>query len=87
MPGPTVPEPFTIDREIVAAGARLVELKAALDEDYWQNAEVQALQQQLRRLIGCYNAFAEDRLPMHQRARQAARFESEFAHLLWPGRG
>lgn len=87
MPEPTSPPVAAADREILAVGSRLAEIKAALGADYWRNGEVQALQQQLRRLIGSYNAWTEDGLPMHQRARRAARWESEFAPLLWPGRG
>jgi hypothetical protein len=76
-----------VDREIAAVADRLKELKSALGAAYWRNDEVLALQQTLRRQIGTYNAWGEDKLPMHQRARRAARYESEFAALLWPGRG
>lgn len=86
MPESNSPPVAAADREILAVGARLAELKAALGAACWQDGEVQALQQQLRRLIGSYNAWTEDGLPMHQRARRAARWESEFAPLLWPGR-
>ena len=75
------------DREIRALGERLAALKRSLGAAYWQNDEVQALQEDLRRQLGSYGAWSDDKLPMHQRARQAARYESEFAALLWPGRG
>lgn len=55
--------------------------------DYWSNAEVLRLQGELRTALGAYNAWGPDKLPMHQRARQAARYESESAPLLWPGHG
>jgi hypothetical protein len=74
------------DAQIEAAAARLRTLKAELGQAYWDNDEVRALQQQLRRQIGGYGAWGEDKLPMHQRARRAARLESELAALLWPGR-
>lgn len=74
------------DQTIAETQAELRRLKAELGEAYWQNGEVIALQQSLRRLIGAYGAWGEDRLPMHQRARAAARLESESAELLWPGR-
>lgn len=80
-------EPSSADREIAAVAARLKELKNALAAAYWQDDEVRALQEKLRKQIGAYGAWGEDKLPMHQRARRAARYESEFAHLLWPGRG
>lgn len=75
------------DREIRALGERLMALKRSLGSDYWQNDEVRSLQENLRRQLGSYGAWSDDKLPMHQRARQAARYESEFAALLWPGRG
>jgi hypothetical protein len=75
------------DREIAALADRLKELKTALGTAYWQDDEVRALQEKLRKHIGAYGAWGEVKLPMHQRARRAARYESEFAHLLWPGRG
>jgi hypothetical protein len=74
------------DDEIVAAAAQLAALKAALGGAYWQDAGVQELQQQLRQAIGAYNAWAEDKLPAHQRARKAAAYERDYAALLWPGR-
>ncbi len=74
------------DQTIAETQAKLRRLKGDLGEDYWQNDEVIALQQSLRRLIGAYGAWGEDKLPMHQRARAAARLESESAELLWPGR-
>jgi hypothetical protein len=79
-------EPSIADREIAAVAQRLKELKSALGAAYWQNDEVRDLQQLLRKQIGAYGAWGEDKLPMHQRARKAARYESEFADLLWPGR-
>ena len=79
-------EPSSADREIVTVTDRLKELKSALGRAYWQTGEVQDLQGRLRKQIGAYGAWGEDNLPMHQRARRAARYESEFAALLWPGR-
>lgn len=74
------------DRRLADMAAQLRALKQALGGDYWQNEEVRDLQQVLRRAIGEYGAWSETRLPMHQRARVAARLESENADLLWPGR-
>lgn len=74
------------DIRIGETAAQLRAMKQALGEGYWQDEEVRALQQTLRRLIGGYGAWGENRLPMHQRARAAARLESENADLLWPGR-
>ena len=75
------------DLEIAAVAGRLKELKNAQGAEYWQDDEVRALQEKLRKQIGAYGAWGEGKLPMHQRARRAARYESEFAGLLWPGRG
>lgn len=86
MTKPAASQPSSADRELVAVAGRLEELKAALGAAYWQDAAVQALQQRLRHLLGTYAAWADDKLPMHQRARRAARWESEVAPLLWPGR-
>jgi len=74
------------DFRIAEAQAELRRLKEDLGEAYWQADQVIALQQSLRRLIGEYGAWGEDKLPMHRRARAAARLESESADLLWPGR-
>jgi hypothetical protein len=74
------------DLKIAEAQAELRRLKEDLGDAYWQTDQVIALQQRLRRLIGEYGAWGEDKLPMHQRARAAARLESESADLLWPGR-
>ncbi|MDZ3838406.1 MAG: hypothetical protein U0S49_13640 [Rhodospirillales bacterium] len=74
------------DARIADAQAELRRLKEDLGEAYWQDEKVIALQQRLRRLIGEYGAWGEDKLPMHRRARAAARLESESADLLWPGR-
>lgn len=82
-----MPEPSSADREIVTVANRLKELKSALGPAYWRNDEVRELQETLRKQIGAYGAWGEDKLPMHQRSRRAARYESEFAALLWPGRG
>jgi hypothetical protein len=79
-------EPSSADREIASAAGRLKELKNALGAAYWQDDEVRALQEKLRKQLGAYGAWGEDKLPMHQRARKAGRYESEFAGLLWPGR-
>lgn len=81
-----MPEPSSADREIVTVANRLKELRRVLGTAYWQNSEVRDLQEILRKQIGAYGAWGEDKLPMHQRARRAARYESEFAALLWPGR-
>jgi erythromycin esterase-like protein len=83
---PAMPEPSSADRNIVAVADRLKELKSGLGAAYWRNDEVRELQERLRKQIGAYGAWSEDKLPMHQRARRAARYESEFAALLWPGR-
>ncbi|HSO43674.1 MAG TPA: hypothetical protein VLR47_12695 [Rhodospirillales bacterium] len=74
------------DATIAETQAELRRLKQELGEAYWQDDEVLAQQQTLRRLIGEYGAWGEHKLPMHQRARAAARLESESADLLWPGR-
>lgn len=74
------------DAKIAETQAQLRRLKADLGDAYWQSDEVIALQQSLRRLIGEYGAWGEDKLPMHRRARAAAKLESESADLLWPGR-
>ncbi len=74
------------DDRIRALSPRLRELQASLGDAYWQDPHVIDLQDPLRRTIGRYAAWSEDKGPMHQRARQAARFESELAFLLWPGR-
>lgn len=74
------------DRRIAETAAQLRAMKQALGEGYWQDEDVLALQRDLRRAIGEYGAWGEKRLAMHQRARVAARLESENADLLWPGR-
>ena len=74
------------DATIAETQAELRRLKQELGEAYWQDDEVLAQQQTLRRLIGEYGAWGEHKLPMHPRARAAARLESESADLLWPGR-
>jgi hypothetical protein len=79
-------QPSPADREIIAVADRLKQLKSALGVAYWQSDEVRDLRELLRKQIGAYGAWGEDKLPMHQRARKAARYESEFAGLLWPGR-
>jgi hypothetical protein len=81
-----VSEPSSADREIAMLADRLEELKNALGAAYWQDDAVRVLREKLRGQIGAYGAWGEDKLPMHQRARRAARYESELAHLLWPGR-
>lgn len=74
------------DDEIAAAAGELDALRKALGSAYWTDAGVLALQARLKHLIGAYGAWGEDKMPMHQRSRRAARHESECAHLLWPGR-
>lgn len=74
------------DERIAETIAALRRLKQELVEGYWQNEEVVTLQQDLRRMISAYGAWGEHKLPMHQRARVAARLESDSADLLWPGR-
>ena len=86
MPELPISDASSADRQISELAGQLQSLKNALGSDYWENDEVQALQQMLRRLLGGYGAWSEEKLPMHQRARRAARLESEYAHLLWPGR-
>lgn len=87
---PPLPKPLSgtssAEREISKLAGQLESLKNALGSEYWDNNEVRALQQELRRQLSGYNAWSEDGLPMHQRARRAARLESAYAHLLWPGR-
>jgi hypothetical protein len=82
----TMSERSAADREIAALADRLKALKSALGAAYWQDQEVRTLQEKLRKQIGAYGAWGEDKLPMHQRARRAARYEREFAGLLWAGR-
>ena len=72
------------DREIQNLAAKLEDLKAGLGENYWADAGVRDLQATLRNRLGRYGAWAEDKAPMHQRARLAARHEARLAHLLWP---
>ena len=86
MPELPISDASPAEREISELAGQLQSLKNALGSDYWENDEVRALQQKLRRQLSGYNAWSEDSLPMHQRARRAARLESAFAHLLWPGR-
>lgn len=87
---PSLPEPLSdaspAEREISELARQLQSLKNSLGSDFWENGEVGALQQKLRQQLSGYNAWSEDSLPMHQRARRAARLESAYAHLLWPGR-
>lgn len=73
------------DRNIAALTRRLQELKGTRGTAYWQDPEVRTLQDRLRGEIGAYAAWGEDKLPMHQQARRAARYEAECAPLLWPG--
>lgn len=79
--------PSSADDDIAALADRLRTLRAQLGTGYWQDAEVRELQAKLRKEIGSYAAWGEDKPPTHQRARKAARYESELAPLLWPGRG
>lgn len=72
------------DSEIRELAAKLTELKARLGDDFWVDADVRDLQAALRSRLGGYNAWAADKAPMHRRARIAARYEAQFAHLLWP---
>jgi hypothetical protein len=72
------------DKEIQDLAAKLTELKAELGEEYWMDAGVRDLQATLRKRLGSYGAWAADKAPMHQRTRQAARYEARLAHLLWP---
>lgn len=74
------------DDEIDALAGELRALKARLGSGYWQDPAVMALQQRLKQAIGRYAAWGEDKPPMHQRARLAARYEHTHASLLWPGR-
>ncbi len=72
------------DKEIKELAAKLADLKAKLGEDYWADAGVRDLQAALRNRLGSYCAWANDKAPMHQRTRLAARHEASLAHLLWP---
>ena len=74
------------DDAIVDTAERLRDLKARLGAEYWTDADVRDLQDDLRRRIGAYGAWSADGPPMHRRARKAAEYESRFAGLLWPGR-
>lgn len=73
------------DSGIAATAEELRQLKAELGAAYWQDPRVIALQGRLRGLIGRAGAWGEERLPLHQRARAAARHEHAYARLLWPG--
>ncbi len=73
-----------VDREIEDLAAKLSELKAELKNAYWTDAGVRDLQNALRRQLGSYSAWAADKAPLHQRTRIAARYEAQFADLLWP---
>jgi hypothetical protein len=84
--GPTTDPPPREDAEISVVADRLQSLKDALGSEFWEDPEAKALQQDLRRRIGEYGAWGEDKLTLHQRARRAASLESRYAHLLWPGR-
>jgi hypothetical protein len=75
------------DQEIAAIAHRLRQLKSELGTSYWDDPDARDLRNSLRTKIGLYGAWAEDKPPMHQRARIAARYEAELATLLWPGRG
>ncbi|TVR78160.1 MAG: hypothetical protein EA405_15285 [Rhodospirillales bacterium] len=72
------------DHDIRALADRLSDLRDALGDDYWNDRGVRTLQAELRGKIGTYGAWGADKLPMHQRSRMTARYESELAHLLWP---
>jgi hypothetical protein len=72
------------DRQIRETAKQLEDLLLSLGDGYWQDKTVSGLQDDLRRQIRQYGAWAADKLPMHQRARQSARYESQYAHLLWP---
>lgn len=74
------------DEMIADLGRRLQVMRQQLGSAYWQDSEVAMLQDRLRHAIGAYASWSEDKLPLHQRARRAARYESEYAALLWPGR-
>lgn len=73
-----------VDREIEDLAAKLGALKAELKDDYWMDAGVRDLQAALRKQLGSYAAWAADKDPLHQRTRTAARYEAQYAHLLWP---
>ena len=72
------------DKEIEELAAKLADLKASLGEAYWTDPGARDLQARLRNGLGSYAAWAADKAPAHQRARMAARYEAQFAHLLWP---
>lgn len=73
-------------QEIENLAENLKTLKASLGGAYWSDAAVISSQARLRKLLGLYGAWAEDRPALHQRARRLAQYESRFAHLLWAGR-
>ena len=58
----TMSDPSSADREIAAVADRLKELKSALGATYWRDDEVRALQEKLRKQIGAYGAWGEDKL-------------------------
>jgi hypothetical protein len=74
----------SVETELQEIGDRLSRLSAELGGDYWTSAEVRDLQAALRLGLGRLATFAEDQPPAHQRSRLAARYESRYAHLLWP---
>lgn len=74
------------DERIEALGRQLREKRQLLGSEYWQDGEVATMREQLRYAIDTYAAWSDDALPTHQRARRAARLQSEYAALLWPGR-
>jgi hypothetical protein len=79
-----MPDPARADLEIRALVARLRKLQEDLGAAYWQDSDVRDLQAQLRSRIGGYGSWDADKLPLHQRSRLAAKYESELAGLLWP---
>lgn len=72
------------DLQIRDSARQLADLQARLGDAYWRHEEATELRELLRRQIGAYGAWGPDKPPMHQRARRAARYEQEFARLLWP---
>lgn len=72
------------DREIRAIAKTLADLQQRMGAEYWSSDDVREFQARLRSRIGGYGSWSADKLPLHQRSRMAARYESEFAHLLWP---
>ncbi len=74
----------TIEQDVRELAGRLQTLQERLGPAYWQSGDVRELQSLLKSRIGMAGGHDPDGPPMHARSRRAARWESEFARLLWP---